>query len=198
MNIGDEDDLYLNLFSTLKSITDVPSRELKRLRDISYPMELKKNTVFLKAGEKSDLIGYIVKGLLRKYYIDSNGKDFTKLFCLESGFVSSFAAFLDREESYFFIEALEDTILLVLDYDGYLELLKSHPCWNIFYYEILKMFYIIKERREGHLLLKDAENRYLQFLKDYPGLEKRVRQYHIASYIGILPVSLSRIRNKIK
>ncbi len=196
MNINNEDDLYLDLFSILQSVTDIPSQEMQRLRDVLYPMELKKNAVFLKAGEKSKLVGYIAKGLLRKYYIDANGKDFTKLFCLENDFVSSFAAFLERDESYFNIEALEDSVLLVIDFDGYSELLKSHSCWTTFFYEVLKRFYIIKERREGHLLLKDAESHYLQFLKDYPGLEKRVKQYHIASYLGILPVSLSRIRKK--
>jgi len=63
---------------------------------------------------------------------------------------------------------------------------------------LAEQHFILKEQREAALLLDDAETRYRQFLSDYPGLDKRIAQYHIASYIGVTPVTLSRIRKKMR
>jgi CRP-like cAMP-binding protein len=64
--------------------------------------------------------------------------------------------------------------------------------------KIAESLFIKKERREATLLLDDAKTRYLNFLEEYPGLETRLKQYHIASYLGITPVSLSRVRAQLK
>jgi len=157
-------------------------------------MHLKKGDIFIKAGEIPEVVGFICEGLMRVFYIDENGRDFTKLFNLQFDFISSFASFIERCESYLNIEALEDTTVCVVSYDAFRMFIERHPCWLKIYTKSLEKFYVIKERREGQLLWDDAKTRYSQFLKDFPGIEKRVRQYHIASYLGISPVSLSRIR----
>ena len=69
-------------------------------------------------------------------------------------------------------------------------------CWQIVARKLAEMVFILKEKREAELLLSDAQERYQQFLADYPNLEKHIAQYHIASYLGITPESLSRIRAK--
>lgn len=79
--------------------------------------------------------------------------------------------------------------------DTFESLYKRHRCWETLGRKLAEGLYIKKEMKERLLLMNTAEERYLQFLKEFPGLEKRVPQYHIASYLGITPVSLSRIRS---
>jgi CRP-like cAMP-binding protein len=95
-------------------------------------------------------------------------------------------------------EALEDSCLFVLDRKHFTELLDRNACWQIIKNSILEKFFIQKSNRESQLLSKDAETRYQQFLMDFPNLEHRLKNYHIASYLGISPETLSRIRTKNK
>jgi CRP-like cAMP-binding protein len=176
----------------------IPEEEQRKLEQCIRPIELKRDTYFLREGEIPQRIGFNKSGLLRYFYIDRNGVELTKHFCLENTLAISYSAFLQRVESRFYIQALEDTKLLVVDYDTYHDLLDSHPCWQIAARKLAEMLFILKEKREAELLLDSAQERYQQFLVDYPGLEKRIPQYHIASYLGIVPESLSRIRSSLK
>lgn len=183
--------------SFFKEIADVPSSELSKIKKIFHPKILKKNSYFIKAGEIPDKVGFNISGLFRYSYIDKDGKEYTKHFCLENNLIISYSASLLQEESKFYIEALEDSEILTANYKEFLKILESHPCWDRIARKLIEKIYIIKEKREYQLLMEDAETRYKQFLKDYPGLVGRVKHYHIASYLGISPVSLSRIRNKV-
>jgi CRP-like cAMP-binding protein len=182
------------LISYLKSIADIPEDEMELVKKHVRIKHLKKGSLFITAGEIPELVGFICKGLMRVFYIDDHGRDFTKLFNLQFDFISSYASFIERSESHLNIEALEDTSVCVITYDIFRMFIERHLCWLKIYTKSLEKFYVIKERREGQLLWSDAKTRYGQFIKDFPGLEKRVKQYYIASYLGISPVSLSRIR----
>ena len=179
-------------------VADIPREEqdklLKRLNSIT----VKKNEYFLRAGDVPQRIGFNVSGLMRLFYIDSNGTEFIKHFCMENTLAISFSAFLLREESKFYIQAIEDTKLLTINYETYREILDSHVCWQIVSRKLAELLYIIKEKREYELLMNSAQERYLQFLEDYPNLEHRLNNYHIASYLGITPESLSRIRTNLR
>ncbi len=84
-----------------------------------------------------------------------------------------------------------------MDYQKWLQLYKNYAPWKDFLIAILTKGYIKKEKREWELLQLSAEERYRRFLKEYPGLERRIKQHYIATYLGITPVALSRIRRKI-
>jgi len=195
-NVENRDDkkTFSQLIRYLQSIAEIPEDEMKLIGRFVHIMHLKKGDLFIRAGEVPELSGFICKGLMRVFYIDEHGRDFTKLFNLEFDFITSFGAFIERKVSHLNVEALEDTTLCVISYDTFRMFIDRHLCWLKIYTRSLEKFYVIKERREGELLWNDAKSRYAQFLKDFPGIEKRVRQYHIASYLGISPVSLSRIR----
>jgi CRP-like cAMP-binding protein len=177
---------------------DLPKEELGKLQKKAKPMTIKKDDFFLRAGEIPHFIALNVSGLLRLYYVDYNGIEVNKHFCFENTLAISYSAFLLREESKLFIQALEDTQLLVIDYSTYYELLGSHIGWQIAARKLSEMLFILKEKRESELLTKTAQERYLLFLSDYPNLEQRLSQYHIASYLGITPESLSRIRSILR
>jgi CRP-like cAMP-binding protein len=190
---------YINKLVDKLNITEmIPKEELARFCARRKVITVKKNEFFLQAGVVPDRIGFNLAGLLRLYYIDDKGNEITKHFCLENTCAISYAAFIQREESKVYIQALEDTRLLVVDYRTYCKLLDSHSCWREVARKLAELIFILKQKREAGLLLHDAGERYMQFLADYPNLENRISQYHIASYLGIAPESLSRIRAHLK
>jgi hypothetical protein len=118
-------------------------------------------------------------------------------FFTEGQFVASYSALLTGQESRLSIEALAPTNMLVADWHDYQALLQTRLSWQIIGRKLAEASFLRKEQREITLLADPAETRYRAFLAEFPGLEKRVRQHYIASYLGINPVSLSRLRAKL-
>jgi len=191
-------DYLSSLADAMNFVGDIPEEELKKALERARFITVKKNSYFLRAGEVPRRIGFLKSGLMCLFYIDLNGMEVNKHFSLENTLAISYSAFLQQTESKFFIQALEDSRLLTIDYDTYHELLGGHICWQIVARKLAEMVFILKEKREAELLLNDAQERYQRFLADYPGLERRIAQYHVASYLGITPESLSRIRSNLK
>ncbi|OKH48838.1 cyclic nucleotide-binding protein [Calothrix sp. HK-06] len=189
---------YAQLSNFLQAITEIPDNELQKLTNIFYPFSLTAGDFLIRSGEITTKIGFVVSGLLRLYYVNNAGVEFTKSFCPENDFVAAYSALLLNQPAQFNIEALEDSLLLVANYNSYQQLCTEHPCWQRIQHRFIEALFIKKEKREGELLLDDATTRYKKFLIQYPELENRVKQYHIASYLGISPVSLSRIRKALK
>ena len=158
---------------------------------------LKKDDCFVRAGAIPKKIGFIKKGLFRYVYINSLGKQFTKGIILQNQFLVSYSAMISQKPSYFFVEALEDSEVFSIPYKNWLSLVGRDPFWVKFLLKLVEKGFMIKEKRERELLLLNAETRYLNFLEEYPTIEKRIHQTIIASYLGIQPESLSRIRKKI-
>lgn len=149
-------------------------------------------TIVLREGESSDAIYYILKGIVRGYYISEEGEEVTKCFSLEEGFFAS-EGFRGATSSSFYIETLEECECLRISYD-FLHRSMLHDeelaraLQKILFDEIQRL-----EVRSKHMMLLDAKERYLVLQKEEPELVKRVQKQYIASYIGIKPGSLSRI-----
>lgn len=189
---------YQAFIQFLRFITDVPDDEVEKTVAAFRPTQLKKLEFFVSAGETPDKVGFLRSGLLRFFYINEDGHEFIKSFCVENNVFAAYSAMLLHEPSRYFIQALEDSEILIAPYAAYQALLSGHRCWQILDHAFTRALFIRKEKREGELLLDNAETRYLRFLEEYPDLNERVKQHQIASYLGITPVSLSRIRAKLK
>jgi CRP-like cAMP-binding protein len=181
----------------IKAITCVPEEQEKKFRVLVSEKHIKKEDNFIRTGEYPKTIGFVKEGLFRYYYTNDEGIEFTKGFFVENTVISSYSAILENRGSYFTIEALEDSVIEQVNYNQFNALFSEHPCWNEFLLPVIQKGYIVKEEREREFLLYDAERRYRAFLKKYPGLERRIKKQIIASYLGITPESLSRIRNKM-
>jgi hypothetical protein len=117
---------------------------------------------------------------------------------MENGVAGSYYSFLTDSPCGFSIQALEETETIVLpDLDTLNDLHDRHPCWERLSRKNVENLVFIKEAREKELLLDSLEVRYQRFLRLFPGLTERVPQYHIASFLGVTDVALSRIRKKI-
>lgn len=184
------------LVRRLNEITPMPEAEIARLLPLLTPRKVAKGDFFVRAGDVAQSIGYMVSGLLRYYYVAEDGRELIRYFCEGKSFVSSFSSIMTNTPSLYAIQAVEPTELLVMKAADWFALSKAHVVWGIVTQAIQSYALLLAERRESALVTLDAKARYLQFLEDYPTLEGRVRQYDIASYLGITPVALSRIRGQ--
>jgi CRP-like cAMP-binding protein len=152
---------------------------------------------FIRAGAVPDKIAFVGSGLFRYVYINEKGDEFTKGIIAENFFLSSYSATIMAKPSYFSIEALEDSQVLEIVWKDFMQLMDNDIFWLKFLLKFVEKGYMIKEKRERDLLLLDAETRYKDFLIEFPGMDQRIKQGIMASYLGIKPETLSRIRRKI-
>ena len=189
------DNINFEMIEQLKNI--LPSDRIDDLLSIGKEKSIDASDYFIRAGEIPIKIAFVSKGLFRYVYTNDKGDEFTKAIMPENNFISSYSAMALIKPSYFSIEALEDSQLLEICWSDFILLQKDDIFWVKFLLKFIEKGYIVKEKRERDLLLLDAETRYKNFLAEYPGMDQRVKQGIIASYLGIQPETLSRIRKKI-
>ncbi len=183
---------------TLSEYAEIPVEEVARDVGRLRYLHLRKDEYLVHAGDIPDKMAFIVRGIFRVYYITEDGEERILVFREEGRMLSAFSAFLENTESWYNIQALEDSDLICLSFSDYQKSLSDHLCWREIAAKYVQMLFVEKEKREREFLSEDAETRYRKFILAHPGIESRVRQYHIAAYLGITPIALSRIRKKMK
>jgi len=169
------------------------------IRDLVEFQTPKKGAILLRKGRISRKTYFICEGALRAYCSDENGKSYNKNLFLEHDFAGSKVSALQGTPSTFTVEALENSILISIDYKKYRELISANQDLKNFYIAYLERNWIIeKEQREVSLVLENATVRYRKFIGKHPGIDKRISLQHIASHLGITPTQLSRIRKDLK
>src|SRR5262245_27438280 len=171
----------------------LPEPEWRAFERLLAPRRFSKGERFVEPGDRRGLVGLVRSGLFRFYYVDADGREATKTFRGPGELAAAYAELLMGVPSRTFVEALEDSELLVAPYAELLRLYARHPGWQELGRRVAERFYVNKERREFELLQLPAAERYRLFDREYPGLAARIPQYHVASYLGITPVALSRI-----
>lgn len=159
-------------------------------------LELAKDEYFFRQGERPTHIGFTLSGLLVNYYTDSKGDEYVKKFSSAGSPIACYGSLIHKRDANYSAKALEPTVLFTLKYATFLECYDRHPCWERLGRLIAEKLYLEKEFREESFLVADAKERYAHFCKYYPDLVQKVPQYLIASYIGITPVSLSRLKKE--
>ncbi len=185
-------------FKQSKANEQIPDSEWEQLESVLIPLDLNKDEMFVKAGDKPHLIGIIESGVFRTFCMTEQGNERTLAFRQEGQLLAGYAPFLMNRYIWYSIQALEPSRLVCFSFSDLNRLSDSHPCWKESLFNFTVGLYLEKESRERSLLMEDAKGRYLSFLKEYSGLSDRIPQYHIASYLGISPISLSRIKSELK
>lgn len=186
-----------NLIKIVTSLSDCTAAQAEEILSYAKMKSVSKGETFIREGEIPRSFAFVAEGLFRYYYVDKKGNEFTKGFFPENTFITAYSALIEKRGSYFTIEALEDSTILDIDYEKWNAKTKDDLCWLKFVLALVEKGYCTKEAREREFLLFSAEERYASFNKNFPGLEKRIKQHYIASYLGINPVSLSRIRKNL-
>ncbi|CAM3414560.1 Crp/Fnr family transcriptional regulator [Aequorivita lipolytica] len=169
-------------------------------QQLSFPlkrMNYEKGSILLKKGDVCKHSFFVEKGLLRSYMLDEDGKEHVIQFAPENWFIvdRSSVYFNDASESY--IEAIEDTIVVFIEEDFICKASETSLAFSKFNDRLLHNHILHMQKRINLLLGATAETRYLSFIKTYPDLLLRVPQWMIASYLGITPESLSRVRKEL-
>ena len=180
----------------LERIVPIPDLEWRRLQASLSSLKLKRADYFVSAENTAKDIGFVLSGLLKKFYRTTDGKEFIKDFSPERRLVTAYSSLLQNKPARLNIQAIEPTKLLVIPFKKFKLLYEYHPCWQELGRKIAENLFIEREQREYELLLFPAKERYDIFLQQYPDLLTRVPQYEIASYLGISPISLSRLVGK--
>jgi len=161
--------------------------------------ELEKDETLLRNGQIAKNIHFVCKGALRAYVTDNDGNIYNKNIFLESDFAGSTVSYLLSTPSNFTIEALENTVLINLDYKKYRQFIENNKDLKNFYIAYLENNWVIeKEQREVSLVMENATERYLKLLSKHPNIDQRIQQLHLASHLGVTPTQLSRIRKDLK
>jgi CRP-like cAMP-binding protein len=185
-----------NLLNCIQNLITLSPAEIGVVTSLFKEKTYKKGDFFLEEGRICKQVGFVAGGLMR-YYINHDGDERTYAFSQENDFVCNYESFLPQSPSSKIIQALEDCDLLVI----------SHADLQILYADIREgeRFGRIAIESVFLQLLKDInsfytetpELRYERFLKNHADLQQRISQYHIASFVGVKPQSLSRIRKRI-
>lgn len=150
----------------------------------------------LQPGSKEHELLFVYQGLLRFYYPAEDGSESNKAFVAENAFAGALAASALNLPVIYGVEALEDTTLLAAKIDDFTTLFDEHPVFDRLGRKLTELLLVRKELRTRSFLQQDATARYLDFIKEHPDLVRRVPQYHVASYLGVTEVSLSRLKKE--
>ncbi len=139
---------------------------------------------------------YVLNGAFRAYVVADEGQDHTITFAIEDWWITDYNSYIFQQPATMFVVALEDSIVLQLDYEKEEDLKKSNHKFETFFRIIAERGLASQQRRIITNLTQTAEERYANFVAKYPQIIQRVPQYALASYLGMTTEFLSRIRNK--
>lgn len=158
--------------------------------------QLAKDEIYLSEGDICRKIGFVTRGGLRMFY-NIKGHEACKDFQFEGQFTGSIASLVTNQPSKFSIATLEDTTLLEISSNDLLNLYDEYKVWERFGRLYVQMMFIYKEKREASLLFDSSTVRYTNLLNELPQHIQRIPLKYLASYLGVKPESLSRIRKEI-
>ncbi len=185
------------LRSHIKKRISLTNAECKHAVAFFTLKTLRKGHFLLREGDVARHLAFVVKGCLRCYSIDRKGEVHVVQFAIEDSWISDPYSSLTGEPSEYNIDAIEDSELLILDRSAQEKLLSEIPKFERLFRLLLEGRFVANQKRITGSLSSSAAERYLNFLKKYPAIARRVPQTQIAAYLGITPQSLSRIRSKL-
>ncbi len=193
------DKQYDILYPILNNISPISLENWEKIKPFFKTKTLKKSEHLFYVEDNVKDFYFLIDGIARYYYLTEDGKEFNKSFAQKKGhLLSSISAVTQGSNSPFSVEILSDFTTLYVPYKKLLELGDENKQWNNLLLRIYENLIIKKEKREADFLLLNAKQRYEKFLDDYSMIEDVVTNYHIASYLGITDVTLSRIRKEMK
>jgi len=170
--------------------------ELAFVETMFVPATLHAHALLQRAGDVAKHSAFVVKGCLRKYVIDAQGKEHIVQFAPETWWAADAASLTSGAPSQYFIDAIEDSDVLLLDPRSHETLIDKIPGYAASFRKGLQRHAAARDERIVSSLSASAEERYTQFLSTYPSIATRVPQRMLASYLGVSPETISRIRGK--
>jgi CRP/FNR family transcriptional regulator, anaerobic regulatory protein len=180
----------------LKNVSFLTQDDCNLFEPFLQTKQIKSKDIFLREGQTCKELGFINNGTFRMYYL-SDGKEINTHFSFENEFVVNYDSFLQETPSRYYIQALEDAEIVTFNLQTLQKAYNLSQNWERFGRIMAEYSYKLTTKRVEGFMFMDAEERYLQMMKETPHFLERVPLYHLASYLGIERESLSRLRKKI-
>lgn len=189
--------MYELFFERLNEKIAFTSEENEIIKSYLTPKKLRKKQYLLQAGDVCKTIAFVEHGTLRAYSTDIKGNEHIIQFALEGWTISDLYSFMTGEPATYHIDALEDSELVLISKAAQEEILKRVPKYETYTRMQITGAYLAMQKRLTSNISLSVEDRYQYFISLYPDIAQRVPQHMIASYMGLKPETLSRVRKKI-
>lgn len=190
--------MFDQIHKSISRYVNFTDAELDILDSLLEYRTVPKKTIMLHEGEVCNFEAFVIKGCVRKYYIDANGFEVILQFAVEDAWVSDISFSLyENMPSRVFIETLEDCAFLVFSPESKEILFAKAPKFERAFRILLQRNLAVTQNRLFHTISQTAMEKYQEFLEMYPTIPQRVAQHYIASYLGISPEFLSKVRAKM-
>lgn len=192
-----KDPIRPGLYETLSKFAGFSRDEYAFYFSLLKKEIIKKKEHYLQAGEISRAIAYVNSGCLRQYIIGEQAKEIIIQFAVEDWWIGDLESFQLEKPSAYFIQALEDSELVLLSRKNFLRACDELPKFKIFHEDKVRRNHFATLKRLSMTKLQTPEEKYLLLMKEQPELFQRIPLHYIASYLGIEPESLSRLRKRL-
>jgi len=189
--------MKVELEKSIRSRIKASDEDFEVIRKKLIPKKVRKRQFLLNAGDVCEYMIFVERGLLRSFSDDKDGSEHTMQFAPEGWWISDMASLFSREPSKFNIEALEESELLLMSKQVMDELMDMVPQLPRYFLNLMENHIIALQRRINVVQSMSAEETYLKLMEIKPDLINRVSLQHIASYLGITPETLSRVRKQV-
>lgn len=176
---------------------DLTESEAEYFISLLKQRTVRRREILLRSGDVARYETFVTKGLLRAYTVDKSGYEHVVMFASEGWWISDLYSFLTQTPGSQNIDALEDTEVLQIEKQDLERLYLEVPKFDRFFRILLQNAFVANQQRILASISQTAEEQYLAFVKKYPSLEQRVPQHQVASYLGITPETISRIRRNL-
>lgn len=185
------------LLQSIKEKISISQEEFDFCKTLFIPKKLRKKQYLLQEGDVCRYTAFVEKGMLRTFTVDEKGNEPILQFSMEGWWIADLYSFLTEEPSIYNIEALEECELLLITKKNWEILLEKVPAFERYFRLLIQNNLIATQRRLMSSLSESAEEKYTKLINNFPGCIQRVPQHMIASYLGITPETLSRIRSQM-
>ena len=189
--------MYELFFQNFNKKVSLTKEEEVLIKTYLTPKKLRKKQYLLQEGDVCKTLAFIEKGALKAYSVDDNGIEHIIQFGIEGWIISDLYSFLTGEPATYNIDAIEDAELVLISKSAHEELLQKLPKYETFTRLNITGAYLAMQKRLTSIISSTLEERYAKFTSLYPDIVQRVPQHMIASYMGLTPETLSRVRRRI-
>jgi len=185
------------LYQNIQRTVSISEEEVAQFKELLQPQIIKKNEFFVQEGDRAKHLAFVLSGGLYSYSIDEKGEKHVIQIALEEHWITDPYSFFSQEKALYTVQALFKTEVLLISKENHDRACNQFPSIERFFRLLVQNAYVHLLQRVARISSDTAEERYLKLIQSHPNIIQLVPQYYIASYLGIKPQSLSRIRKNL-